>query len=95
MPIAIKYITVTGNILNTVMTNNILFAFSAAKSFASGKIKICEMWVERFADEWITTSSPMFTTEWPGFHKFSGGPFLMIFFTASPSSGGTRNFRLD
>ena len=39
----IKYKTVTGNIPKTVMTDHILFTFSAAKSFASGKIKICEM----------------------------------------------------
>ena len=51
MPIAIKYITVTGNIPNTIVTNNILFTFPAAKAFASGNIKISEMWVERFADE--------------------------------------------
>ena len=83
----IKYKTVTGNISNTVMTDHIVFTFPAAKSFASGKIKICEMWVERLADEWITTSSPMFATEWPGFHKFSRGPFLMTFFTGSSASG--------
>ena len=57
---------------NTVMTDHILFTFPTAKAFASGKIKICEMWVERLADEWITTSSPMFATELPGFHKFQG-----------------------
>ena len=77
----IKYKTVTGTIPDTVMTDHILFTFPAAKAFASGKIKICEMWVERLADEWIATSSPMFATEWPGFHKFSRGPFLMTFFT--------------
>ena len=47
----IKYKTATGNIPNTVLTDHTLFAFPAAKAFASGKIKICEMWVERFADE--------------------------------------------
>ena len=67
----IKYKTVTGNIPNTVMTDHMLFTFSAAKSFASGKIKICEMWVERLADEWIATSSPKFASERPGFHMFS------------------------
>ena len=80
----IKYKTVTCNIPNTVMTDHILFIFPAAKSFTSGKIKIYEMWVERLADELITTSSPMFATEWPGFHKFSRGPFLMTFFAGSP-----------
>ena len=55
----IKYKTATGNIPNTVMTDHILFTFPAAKAFASGKIIICEMWVERLADEWIATSSPM------------------------------------
>ena len=39
------------------MTDHILFRFPAAKSFASGKIKICEMWVERLADEWIVTTN--------------------------------------
>ena len=58
----IKYKTVTGNIPNTVVKDHILFTFPAAKAFASGKIKICEMWVERMADEWIATSSPMFAT---------------------------------
>ena len=58
----IKYKTVTGNISNTVITDHILFTFLPAKAFASGKIKICDMWVERLADEWIATSSPMFAT---------------------------------
>ena len=53
------------------------------------------MWVERLADEWIATSSPMFATEWPGFHKCSRGPFLMTFFNGSPASRWSRNFRLD
>ena len=69
------------------MTDHVLFTFLAAKAFTSGKIKICEMWVERLADDWIATSSPMFATEWPGFHKFARGPFLMTFFTSSPTSG--------
>ena len=76
------------------MTDHILFTFPAAKAFASGKIKICEMWVERLADEWIATSSKMLATEWPGFHKFSRGPSLITFFSGSPASGWTRNFRL-
>ena len=79
----IKYETVTGNIPNTVMKDHILFTFPAAKSFASGKIQICEMCVERLADEWIATSNPMSATEWPGFHKFSRVPFLMTFFSGS------------
>ena len=66
----IKYKTATGNIPNTVMTDHTLFTFPAAKAFASGKIIICEMWVERLADEWTATSSPMFATVWSGFHKF-------------------------
>ena len=80
----IKYKTVTRNISNTVMTDHILFRFPAAKAFASRKIKICEMWVERLAVEWTATSSSMFATEWPGFHKFSIGPLLMTFFSGSP-----------
>ena len=47
----IKYKTTTGIILTIAMTDHILFTFPAAKSFASGKIIICEMWVERLADE--------------------------------------------
>ena len=91
----IKYKTAIGNIPNTVITDHILFTFPAAKAFASGKIQICEMWFERLADEWIVTSIPMFATEWPGFHKFSRGLSFMTFFTSSPASGWTRNFRLD
>ena len=52
----IKYKIVTGNIPNTVITDYALFTFSAAKAFASGKIKICEMWVEWLADELIAIS---------------------------------------
>ena len=74
------------------MTDHTLFSFPAAKAFTSGKIIICAMWVERLDDEWIAKSSPMFATSWPGFHKFSRGPFLMTFFTAFPASGWTRNF---
>ena len=88
----IKFKTATGNISNTVTTDHTLFIFPAAKAFASGKIIICEMWVERLADEWIATSSQMFATAWPGFHKFSRGPSLMTFFSSSPASGWTRNF---
>ena len=47
----IKYKTATGNIPNTVMTDHTLFIFPALKAFASGKIIICKMWVERLADE--------------------------------------------
>ena len=75
----IEYETASGNIPNTVLTDYILFTFPTTKSFASGKIKICEMWVERFTDEWVATSSPMFATEWPDLHKFSIGPSLMTF----------------
>ena len=44
----IKYKIATSNIPNTVMTDHILVTFPAAKAFTSGKIKICEMWVERW-----------------------------------------------
>ena len=91
----IKYKSATGNIPNTVTIDHTLFTFPPAKAFTSGKIEICEMWVERLADEWTATSSPMFSTTWPGFHKFSRGPSLMTFFTGSPASGWTHNFRLD
>ena len=47
----IKYKITTGNIPSTVMTDHTLFTFPAAKAFASEKIKLCGMWVERFADE--------------------------------------------
>ena len=88
----ITYKTVTGNIPNTVMTDHTLFTFPAVKAFASRKIKLCEMWVKRLAEEWISTSSPMFATEWPGFHKFSRGPSLMTFFTGSPPVVGLALF---
>ena len=91
----IKYKTASGNIPNTVLTDHILFTFPTGKAFANRKIKICEMWVERLADEWIATSSPTFATEWPGFHKFSRGPSLMTFFSGSPANAWTQNFRLD
>ena len=91
----IKYKTTIGIILNTIMTDHILFTFPAVKAFASGKIIICEMWVERLADEWIATSSRMLATAWPDFHKFSRGPSIMIFFTGPPPSGWTRSFQLD
>ena len=79
----IKYKTTTAIIPNIAMTDHILFTFPAAIAFASGKIKIYEMWVERLEYEWIATSSPMFATEWPRSHKFSRGPSLMTFFTGS------------
>ena len=60
-------------------------------SFASGKIKMCEMWVERLEDEWIATSSPMFATAWPDFHKFSRTS-LMTFFSRSPPVVGLAAF---
>ena len=79
----IRYKTAIGNITNTVMADHTLFTFSAAKPFASEKTIICEMWVERLANEWIATSSPIFATAWPGFQTFSRGPSLMTFFTGS------------
>ena len=91
----IKYKTASGNIANTILTDHILFTFPTSKAFASGKIKICEVWVERLADEWVATSSPMFATKWPGFHKFSRSLSLMTFFFGSPTSGWSRNFHLD
>ena len=47
----IKYKIATGNITNTVMIDHTRFKFPAAKAFSSEQIKICEMWVERLADE--------------------------------------------
>ena len=88
----IKYKTASGNIPNTVLTDYILFTFPIGKPFASGKIKICEVWVERLEDEWVATSSQMFATEWPGFHKFTTVPSLMTFFSGCPVGGWTRNF---
>ena len=80
----IKHKTATAIIPNTIMIDNTIFTFAAAKVFASGKIIICEMWVEELRDEWIATSSLMFTTVWPGFHKFSTGPSRMTFVNSSP-----------
>ena len=89
-----KYKTTTDIIPNIVMTDHILYTFPAAKAFARGKIIICEMWVERLADEWIATSSPMFATAWPGFHMFSRDPPLMTYFTGSPPVVGFTVFAL-
>ena len=91
----VKYKSFTGIIPNTVLTDHTLVTFPDANGFLSKKTIIGEMCVERLAYEWIVTSSPMFTTEWPGFHKFTRGPSLMTFFSGSPASGWTRNFRLD
>ena len=91
----IKYKSATGNIPNTVLTDHTLFTFPDAKGFISRKTIIGEMWVERLSGEWIATSSPMFATEWPGFHKFTRGLSLVTFFSGSPAIGWTRNFRLD
>ena len=88
----IKYKTSAGIIPNVSITNHILFTFPAVKAFASGKIIIRGMWVERSADEWTATLSSMFETAWPGFHNFSRGPSLMKFFKGSPASGWTRIF---
>ena len=73
----IKYKSATGTIPNFVRTDHTLFTFPTTKDIISGKIIICEMWVERLVCEFITTSSPMFATEWPGFHRFSRGPSLI------------------
>ena len=77
------------------MTDHTLFTFPTAKAFASGKLIIYEIWVERLADDWIATSSPTFATAWPGFHKLSRGPSIMTFFSGSPASSLTSNFCLD
>ena len=77
------------------MTDHTLFTFPAAKAFASAKIKICEMWVERLADEWIITSSQMFAKAWgkrSQVFKRSVPYDILYWFSAS---GWTRNFRLD
>ena len=39
----IRYNTAIGNISNTVMTDDILFTFPAAKASLDGNKKICEM----------------------------------------------------
>ena len=77
----IKYKSATGTIPNTVRTDHTLFTFPATKDIISGKIIICEMWVERLVGELISTSSSMFATEWSGFHRFSRGTSLMTFFS--------------
>ena len=85
----------TDIIPNTVLTDHTLVSFPDAKGFLSKKTIIGKMWVERLSGDMISTSSPMFATEWPGFHKFVRGPSLKTFFSGSPASGWTRNFRLD
>ena len=79
----VKYKSFTGIIPNTVLTDHTLVAFPDAKGFLSEKTIIGEMWVERLPGEMISTSSPMFATERPGFHKFTRGPSLMTFFSGS------------
>ena len=80
----IKYKTATDIIPDTVATDHTLFTFPAAKAYTSGKIIICEMLLERLADEWIATSSLIFATALPGFHKFFIAPSHMTFFNGSP-----------
>ena len=58
----IKYKSATGTIPNTVRTDHTLFTFPTTKVIISGKIIICEIWVERLVGELISTSSPMFAT---------------------------------
>ena len=91
----VKYKSFTGIIPNTVLTDHTLVSFPDVKGFLSKKTIIGEMWVERLSGEMISTSSPMFAAEWPGFHKFTRGPSLMTFLSGSPSSGWTRTFRVD
>ena len=91
----IQYKTTTGIIPNIAMTDHTLFTFPPAKAFASGKMIICGMLIERLADEWIANSSPMFASAWPDFDKFSRGTSHMTFFAGSSASGWTRTFRLD
>ena len=91
----VKYISFNSIIPNAVLTDHTLVTFPDAKGFISRKTIIGEMWVERLAYEWIAKSSPMFATEWPGFRKFTRGPSLITFFSGSPASGRTRNFRVD
>ena len=88
----IKYKKATGNIPNTAMTDHTLFTFPAAKAFPCERTIICEMWVERLEDEWIATSSPMFATAWPDFHKFYRGPSRMTVCSGSPPVFGLAIF---
>ena len=48
-----KYKSATDTIPNTVRTDHTLFTFPATKDIISGKIIICEMWVERLVGELI------------------------------------------
>ena len=91
----IKYKAASGNIPNTVFERPYTLHISHWEAFASGKIKIYELWVERLLGGWIVTSSPMFETEWPGLHKFIRDPSLTTFFSGSPASGWTWKFHLD
>ena len=79
----VKYKSFTGINPNTVLTDHTLVTFPDAKGFLSNKTIIGEMWLERLLGEMISTSSPMFATEWPVFHKFTIGPSLMTFFSGS------------
>ena len=90
----IKYKTSTGAIPNTVRTDHTLFTFLTAKAFASGNIIVCETWVEQLADEWIATSSTMFPSAWPAFHKFCRGQSIITFLNGSPPVAGQAIFAL-
>ena len=91
----IKYKTTIGIIPNIAMTDHILFTFPAAKTFASGKIIICEMWVERLADEWIATSSPTFATAIALISQVFPRSIPYDILHWFPTSGWTRSIRLD
>ena len=91
----VKYKSFRGIIPDTLLTDHTLVSFPDAKGFLSKKTIIGEIWVEWLPGKMISTSSPMFATEWPGFHKFTRGSSLMTFFSGYPASGWTRNFCLD
>ena len=58
-------------------------------------IRLTRVLITKALTKYRAKVSIMFGTSWPGFHEFSRGPSLISFFSGSPTSGWTGNFRLD
>ena len=77
------------------MADHTLFTFPAAKAFASGKVIICQMLVERLADEVDCNikSNVRNCLAWISQVFQKSVPYVILHWL--PASGWTRNFRLD
>ena len=90
--------TATGTIPTTTNTDIPLITFPNGKTVLNGKIFVQELWVERGSGEWFSTNCPNFGGNWSSFAKFTRTSItstLYVWFSSYPSSGWTRNFRLD